>query len=425
MSWQHREISASPEEAIRRLRGRPGAFQLRDEGRLYFGAFPAAESDALDPLEEDKGTGPDQGRLAEPRDWPHWVGALPYEAFRFWERGGGIAHDQRPAPLFQRPLWRRYDAVAEATPTGLLIHFTNEGAAQRLRECLASDVGNSPRIEPSLTWAQEPESGEVHEVRIERALHAISQGQLYQVNLARRFHFRATGAPLDLLSALGPLAQAPFAAAIDFGELQLVSTSPELFLDYSASGVVRTRPIKGTRPRHADPLVDQKLRNELDSSEKERAELAMVVDIERNDLGRISVPGSVRLTRAPHVTSYPTVHHREAEIEAQLRPEVTREQLLLATMPSGSVTGAPKVRAMDLIAASEAERRGLYTGALGYISPSGAMRLSMAIRVLSLRGSEAHYYAGGGIVADSSPKQELEETLWKAEQLRALIPMRR
>ncbi len=425
MSWQHREIPASPEEAIRRLRGRPGAFQLRDEERLYFGAFPTAESDALDPFGAVDGGESEQVRSEDAFDWPHWVGALPYEAFRFWERGGGIAKDPRTAPLFERPLWRRYDAVAEATPTGLLIRSTDEGAARRLSECLASDVGGCPCIAPSLTWAQPPESGELHEARIERALEAISQGQLYQVNLARRFRFRATGAPLDMLSALGPLAQAPFAAAIDFGELQLVSTSPELFLDYLPSGVVRTRPIKGTRPRHADPVVDQELRNELDASEKERAELAMVVDIERNDLGRLSVPGSVRLTRAPHVTSYPTVHHREAEIEAQLRPEVTREQLLLATMPSGSVTGAPKVRAMDLIAASEAERRGLYTGALGYISPSGAMRLSMAIRVLSLHGSEAHYYAGGGIVADSSPRQELEETLWKAEQLSALIAMLR
>lgn len=419
MSLQHREIAASPDEAIRRLRGRSGAFQLRDEGRLFFGAFPAAESVALDPLGQNHEVRPDEA------PWPHWVGALPYEAFRFWERGGGIASDKRAAPLFERPLWRRYDAVAEATASGLLIHATSESAARRLGDCLASDQGSFPLIEPSLSWAEPPESGDLHEARIVRALDAIAQGELYQVNLARRFRFRATGAPLDLLSGLGPLAEAPYAAAIDFGELQLVSTSPELFLDYSPSGVVRTRPIKGTRPRHQDPVVDQRLREELNQSEKEHAELAMVVDIERNDLGRLSVPGSVRLSRAPHVTSYPTVHHREAEIEAQLRPEVTREQLLMATMPSGSVTGAPKVRAMEMIAESEAERRGLYTGALGYISRDGSMRLSMAIRVLSLRGSEAHYYAGGGIVADSSPALELEETLWKAEQLRALIPMLR
>jgi para-aminobenzoate synthetase component 1 len=184
---------------------------------------------------------------------------------------------------------------------------------------------------------------------------------------------------------------------------------------------VVTRPIKGTRPRSADPRKDARLRGELDTSEKERAELAMIIDIERNDLGRLAVAGSVKLVEAPHVVSHPTVHHREAAIAAQLRPGVSRSELITTMMPSGSVTGAPKIAAMELIAELEATRRGLYTGALGYISRSGRLRLSMAIRVLTMSGGQAHYYTGGGIVADSDPAQELEETIWKAEQLRALV----
>lgn len=415
MSWFRRDVKASVADAVARLRGQPGAFQLRDEGRLFFGAFPSAKSHLLDPLQAPIGAAP-SGR-------PYWVGALPYEAFRFWERTGGTARDERAEPLFCKPLWRRYDAVAEVEGDTLAVVGPDEDACVRLARRLASDASPEPQVRPGLEWARPAEQGARHQARIRLALAAIERGELYQVNLARRFDMLAKGAPLDLLAALGPLAHAPFAAAIDFGELQLVSTSPELFLGLDSSGRVVTRPIKGTRPRSPDPALDVELREQLNRSEKERAELAMVIDIERNDLGRLSLAGSVKMTRAPHVTTYPTVHHREAEIEAQLQPGVTRSELLRATMPSGSVTGAPKVRAMDQIAATETERRGLYTGALGFITHDGGMRLSMAIRVLSLRGEVAHYYAGGGIVADSSPEQELEETVWKAEQLRALIPM--
>jgi anthranilate/para-aminobenzoate synthase component I len=261
----------------------------------------------------------------------------------------------------------------------------------------------------------------MHRHRVRVALERIASGQLYQVNLARRFQFDVQGHALALLNSLGPMAEAPFAAALDLGEAQVVSTSPELFLDYRPDGRVVTRPIKGTRPRSSDPAEDRRLMLELDTSEKEQAELAMVIDIERNDLGRLAVPGSVRMSSPPTVVSYPTVHHREATVTATLAPEHDRASLLLAMMPSGSVTGAPKVAAMDLIAELESERRGLYTGALGYLTHAGGARLSMAIRVLTMRAGQAHYFAGGGIVADSDPEQELQETTWKAEQLRTLV----
>jgi anthranilate synthase component I len=143
----------------------------------------------------------------------------------------------------------------------------------------------------------------------------------------------------------------------------------------------------------------------------------MVVDVERNDLGRIARPGSVRQLGEPAVHTHPTVHHRSVELGAHVRPDVTRAELLCAMIPSGSVTGAPKVRAMELIRDLEAERRGLYTGAIGFVAHDGTLELSMAIRTLTLRQGEGRYFAGGGIVADSDPDREVEETRWKALQV--------
>jgi anthranilate/para-aminobenzoate synthase component I len=189
---------------------------------------------------------------------------------------------------------------------------------------------------------------------------------------------------------------------------------------------VLTSPIKGTRPRDPDRTRDQATARELASDPKERAELAMVIDVERNDLGSVAQTGSVRVVGEPRVVPCGGVWHRMADVTAQLDIKHDRAALLRAMTPSGSVTGAPKVRAMEVIAELEADRRGLYTGALGYVAHDGSMTLSMAIRTLVLgRGSrnlerEASYFAGGGIVVDADPRQELQETEWKAQQLLAL-----
>jgi len=334
----------------------------------------------------------------------------------------------------QEPIWQRYDAVLafdSAEQPWLLA--TDEGAAAALERAIRSRLVPLSGRAASLSWAEPPEPAAVHERRIAAALELISRGQLYQVNLARRFEFRSSGQPLELLlrlSSPGPAGivaaalaggLAPYGAAIDFGDVAVVSTSPESFLELGAGGYAATRPIKGTRPRHADLARDRALAEELDTSEKERAELAMVIDIERSDLGRLAQPGSVRLEAPPSVVTLPTVHHRHALVTARLRAGVGRAEVLHALMPSGSVTGAPKVRAMDLIRELEARRRGLYTGALGALYTSGQLELSMAIRCLVLRGGSAEYFSGGGIVADSDPAAEVQETLWKAEQLLSLL----
>lgn len=207
------------------------------------------------------------------------------------------------------------------------------------------------------------------------------------------------------------------------------SSSPELCLDArpdvdsTSFETLTTEPIKGTRPRGRDSGSDRALARELDLDPKERAELSMIIDVERNDLHRIAVPGSVRLRGSPRVVTHRTIHHRKVAIGALARPGVSREDVLRAMLPSGSVTGAPKVRAMEVIRTLEPARRGLYTGAIGYQSHDGGMVLSMAIRsaVLDLGTGEGEYLVGGGIVADSDPARELAETAWKAKQLQSLM----
>lgn len=407
----------------------PGSFWLATTSGTFAGALPTARSAAFDPEPELR---PAAGS-AHASTFPRWVGALPYEAVRSWERDR--APDGRASPSLTAPIWQRYDAAVRLDlAEGPCLFGVDERALRRLEEVLRAARTQLEPERAALSWARTPEPEQLHEARIRQALEHIARGELYQVNLARRFEFRARGHAFELLSRLasrgtgaegaalrGPLDLTPFSTAIDFGEAQVVSTSPESFLELGPGGFVATRPIKGTRPRHPDPALDQALARELDQSEKERAELAMVIDLERNDLGRLAIPGTVALAEPPTVVSLATVHHRQALVTARLAPSVTRTEVLRAMMPSGSVTGAPKVRAMDLIRELEAHRRGLYTGCLGALFSDGRLELSMAIRCLVVAAGQAEYWSGGGIVADSDPEAEVEETRWKAEQLFALL----
>jgi anthranilate/para-aminobenzoate synthase component I len=249
----------------------------------------------------------------------------------------------------------------------------------------------------------------------------IVEGEIYVVNVARRFDFSVSGRSVDLVERLASHARSPYAAAFDWGPTTLAASSPELLLDLDVCRNVVTQPIKGTRPRGRDAPEDRQLADELGRDPKEIAELTMVVDVERNDLGRVARTGTVRVRGEPRVRTYGSVHHRIATVTARLRDGVSRQSLLESVLPSGSVTGAPKVRAMELIAELEAARRGVYTGGFGYVSHDGAMRLGMAIRTLSVRSGIGHYFAGGGIVADSDPAKEVLETSWKALQIHRLL----
>ncbi|MEZ4224982.1 MAG: anthranilate synthase component I family protein [Polyangiaceae bacterium] len=409
------ELPPDPIALGRALAERPGlviAWDAGPLGRSWLACDPVAEQHGVFDPEPELRLEPGPSELSQA---PRWFGLLPYEAFRSVERSGRPpATDVRPAPHVEDCLWLRYGAVAEVGPWGVRVIGDDEAAI----DTLCQRLRRPPVMGAAELIAREPEEpAAVHVARIERALEWIAQGQLYQVNLARLFQLSLRGSALELLARIGARTRAAYGFALQIGELQVVSTSPELFLRVTADGRVKTSPIKGTRPRGRDAIEDRALVIELESDPKERAELTMVVDVERNDLSRICVSGSVVLSGGYATNTHPTLHHRVAHVHGRLRPEVTRQQLFAATMPSGSVTGAPKLRAMEAIAELEAARRGLYTGAFGVLRHDGGLELGMAIRTLTARGERAHYFAGGGIVADSDPAREVEETLWKARQI--------
>lgn len=369
---------------------------------------------------------------------PRFVGAVPYEAQRCrLERAGWAPRESRPLPLTTDVWWARYPAVIVIDHVRGESHVVgeSEGAVRDLERAAATAPSSPADFELAV---QDPEPPEAHVARVARAIELIRAGDLYQVNLARRLALRlcghAGGAP-DPAAAFACFARMTAAAPSAFGALvaapgggAVLSTSPELALDASPSedgrafSALVTEPIKGTRPRGDDAETDAALARELDLDEKERAELSMIIDVERNDLARVSARGSVEVAGAPRVVTHRTVHHRVATVRGRARSDASRAEVLEAMIPSGSVTGAPKVRAMEVIASLEPARRGLYTGALGYVGWDGSMRLSMAIRT-AVFGPDGvgEYGVGGGIVVDSDPARELEETRWKSLQLQKIV----
>jgi para-aminobenzoate synthetase component I len=246
----------------------------------------------------------------------------------------------------------------------------------------------------------------------------IIAGDVFQANLSQRFQTGIPGAPFDLYRRLRRRNPAPFAAYLDYGELAILSASPERFLRLDQPRrLIETRPIKGTRPRGLGPMHDAALGRALAESQKDRAENVMIVDLLRNDLSRVCRPGTVRVPELFALEHHPTVHHLVSTVVGELEPGADAGDLIRAAFPGGSITGAPKVRAMEIIAELEPTQRGVYCGSVGYISVTGAMDTSIVIRTyLALRG-QVYFQAGGGIVADSDPELEYRETLDKARGL--------
>jgi para-aminobenzoate synthetase component 1 len=244
----------------------------------------------------------------------------------------------------------------------------------------------------------------------------ICAGDIFQVNLSQRFEADLNIPPYELYQRLRRINPAPFASYLNFDDVSVVSASPERFLKIRGDWV-ETRPIKGTRPRGKSGAEDKALAQELLSSAKDRAENVMIVDLERNDLGRVSRYGTVKVTELAILETYPTVFHLTSTVVGRLSPGKSRIDLLKATFPGGSITGAPKVRAMEIIDELEPTRRSVYTGSIGYLSFDGGMDLNIVIRTFVIKGSKAYFQVGGGIVYDSEPEAEYQETLDKARAL--------
>ena len=255
---------------------------------------------------------------------------------------------------------------------------------------------------------------------IEDIKRLIAGGYVYQVNLSQRFEAPWSAPPWTLYERVRALNPAPMAAYLDCGTFAVVSASPERFLRRSGN-VVETRPIKGTRPRGATPELDDALAAELAASPKDRAEHVMIVDLERNDLGRIAEVGTVSVDEMMALERFPSVHHLTSTVRAVARPDATPGAVIRAAFPGGSITGAPKIKAMEIIERLEPTRRGVYTGAIGYFADTGDFDLSIAIRTIVAQHGRAYLQVGGGIVADSDPAAEYQETLDKGRALFAAL----
>ncbi|MDC0050133.1 aminodeoxychorismate synthase component I [Verrucomicrobia bacterium] len=246
-----------------------------------------------------------------------------------------------------------------------------------------------------------------------RALDYIRAGDIYQVNLSQRLTAPWASHGWEFYRALHTASPAPFSAYLDAGDFQITSSSPERFLRLSGQHI-QARPIKGTRPRGTNPQRDAQLAYELQSSEKERAELVMITDLLRNDLGRLCEFGSIAVPELMRLEKFPQVQHLVSTVEGRLRPELSHLGALRESFPGGSITGAPKFRAMEIIDELEPVTRGPYTGSLGYLGFNRESQFNIAIRTAIVRGGQVHFQVGAGIVADSDPEMEYEETLAKA-----------
>lgn len=258
------------------------------------------------------------------------------------------------------------------------------------------------------------------ERKVEEVRRWIARGDVYQINLSRRAQASYTGSALTLFSAIRSGNPAPYAAFLDAGDFQLISSSPEQFLQKSGQQLV-TRPIKGTRPRGRDAAEDHFFAQQLAESSKERAELLMIVDLERNDLGRVAKFGSVHVENLYQLEYYAQVMHQTAEVKAQLAADKDLYDCLEAMFPGGSITGAPKVRAMEIIESLEPTARGAYCGCIGYIGFNQDAEFNIAIRTLQLKSGLLDYQVGAGIVWDSDPHAEYLETEAKGRAIRETL----
>jgi para-aminobenzoate synthetase component I len=307
--------------------------------------------------------------------------------------------------------------------------LTGDGRTAAERRCRAwrkalDRALRSPKqpssVPVSLTSPKSSFDRESYLATVRRVLEYIKDGDVFQVNLSQRFMADGQIDPLQLYLRLKQVSPAPFAAYLHWQDLAVVSASPESFFRTRGNTVV-TRPIKGTRPRGSSPDDDGRLAAELLDSSKDRAELTMIVDLERNDLGRVCEYGSVVVREPLTIESFAQVHHLVATVEGQLRAGVGPVDVIRAVFPGGSITGAPKIRAMEIIDELEPNRRSLYTGAIGYVSRGGTSDFNIAIRTILVEGSRVSFQVGGGIVADSNPEAEYEETLAKGRGMLAAL----
>jgi len=335
-----------------------------------------------------------------------WVIAWDHVADRCWAISTGYPETD-PSRRMKRAAERLDDALRGDRPPGL----SQEKTRQTGRSAATSEhpLPGFPGVTSNFDRAS-------YLAAVQRAIEYIHAGDCFQVNIAQRLLAPLRDHPLDLYGRLRERNAAPFAGYFDMGEFAIASASPERFLRV-IDGEVETRPIKGTRPRGSNPAEERERIADLSSSAKDHAENVMIVDLLRNDLGRVCEYGSIRVPMVCQIETYRYVHHLVSEVHGRLAASRTPLDLLKACFPGGSVTGAPKVRAMEIIAELEPTARGPYCGSLGYIGFNSSMDTNILIRTFTAGKGVVQFPVGGGIVADSDPQREYDETLHKARGL--------
>ena len=369
-----------------------------------------------------------------------WVGTFGFDTVRLVERLPRPAPAGEPLAVLarfdtvvvfdharQRLLVVANEVEGEVDAAAALAELDRVSAALTGPAAAGAGAGGGLELPPegTLAPADPPPSsldGAAYQAAVRRAKDHILAGDIFQVVLARRFVARSAVAPLALYRALRLVNPSPYMVLLELPELALVGASPEMLVR-KQGGRLETRPIAGTRRRGGDPEEDERLAAELLADAKERAEHLMLVDLGRNDLGRVAAPGTVRVASFMEVERYSHVMHLVSSVVAELAPGRDALDALLACFPAGTVSGAPKVRAMEILDELEPEPRGPYAGAVGYLSFSGDLDTCITIRTLVLRGGEVSVTAGAGIVADSDPAAEQRETESKAAALLAALAL--
>ncbi|MDO8578801.1 MAG: aminodeoxychorismate synthase, component I, partial [Dehalococcoidales bacterium] len=359
------------------------------------------------------------------------VGYLSYDLCHFIERLPQKAADDLNLP---ECYFGFYDAVLAFDNKEHKTYIVSTGfperdenkrlarAAKRINDLKDRLAGTAPHNKsfpvssPARSVLKSNFTHEGYVATVAKARQYIIDGEIIQVNLSQRFEADIAIPPWELYRRLRQINPAPFAGYLGFDGVSIVSSSPERFIRRSGD-FVETRPIKGTRPRGKTEAEDQDLAAELLASAKDRAENVMIVDLERNDLGRVCRVGSVVVTELAALETFPTVFHLTSTVTGRLREDANAIDILKATFPGGSITGAPKIRAMEIIDELEPTRRSVYTGSIGYLGFNGDLDLNIAIRTFIVKGVRAYFQVGGGVVYDSDPEAEYQETLHKARAL--------
>jgi para-aminobenzoate synthetase component 1 len=360
------------------------------------------------------------------------AGFLSYDFGRHFEKIQLHATDDLPQPDLCLAFYDCVLAFDHADNRTWLCHLpsANEKAKEllsRLRTASYPAVDKQSRLfKPGqdLNWTNIESNFSRNDYlkAIKRIKEYIAAGDIYQINLSQRFSRPFHGDSWELYQILRAINPAPFGCFIDFPDITLAGVSPERLLNLDGkTRMVETRPIKGTRPRGRCKREDRLLADELRRSEKDRAENLMIVDLERNDLGKVCDYGSIHVPSLWNIEEHPNVFQMVSTVKGKLRSDKTPADLLAACFPGGSITGAPKIRAMQIIEELEPNRRGIYTGSVGYVDFRGNLDVNIVIRSIVMRNNRAYFHGGGGIVIDSVPEKEYDETLYKVSGLVAAL----